>query len=358
MADVNTPAADSSPAPQAAPMEVPTESAAYAEWRISGKLPEAPKKQPKSGVSATSNGNSSAASEEAAEKASPASEAGENQQQEKRSRSNAETRLNEILADLRRAGMTPAELKSFKREALKESEQPKAAPEKTDKPAGLQAPQKPKSDDFKTWEEYEAARDEYFENMADYKAAKKLEEFHANQAQQAQAKELKAKIDDAKQRYGDEAEATIRETAQSLWSDQQIHPAVKDLLGGSDVLVDVLYVMGSKPEDLEEFTAMARSNPAAAVRKFVLLEHLVQQELRGKSGDSEGATAPGRDESGRFTKPSPPAKPVTSAPPPPREASGRSAAPPDQVDRALKDGDFAGFRDARNRADIERRRGR
>jgi hypothetical protein len=349
--DVNSPAVESSPAAPA--VEVPTDSAAYAEWRMTGKLPENGK--PKREAPATSNG-SSAATEQDAEKSQLASEAG-NSQQEKRSRSNAETRLNEILADLKKAGLSPAELKSFKREATKEIEQPKAVPETTAKPAGLDAPKKPKADDFKTWEEYEAARDEYFENLADYKAGKKLEDWNAQHAQQAQAKELAGKFADAKKRYGDEAEGTITETAKTLWNDQKIFPAIKDLMGGSDVLIDVLYVMGSKPEDLDSFAQLARSNPAAAVRKFVLLEHLVAEELRKSNGSSSETDGTQRDESGKFTK-SPPAKPPTSAPPPPREASGRSSVPPDEVERAGKEGDFTRFREAANRRDIDRRKGR
>lgn len=356
MADDNNTGANTSPAPQAA-IEVPTESAAYAEWRITGKLPESPsKKPPKSEAPATSR-NGSAAPEEGVEKASSASEAGEEHQQEKRSRSNAESRLNEILSDLRRAGLSPAELKSFKREFKEAEAPPKAVPEKTVQPADPRVPKKPIADDFKTWEEYEAARDKYFEDVADYKAAKKLEDHLAQQQAEAQNKEVRAKMEDAKRRYGDEAEGTIKDTANALWNDQQIPGALKDLVGGSDVLADVLYVLGSKSEDLESFVEQARTNPAAAVRKFVLLEHLVQEELqKGKSsGEPE---IPARDESGKFTKTPPPAKPVTSAPPPPREASGRSSAPPDEVESASKDGDFARYREAANRREIERRRGR
>jgi len=53
--------------------------------------------------------------------------------------------------DLRKAGLTPAELKTYKREAQKAAEQveqPKAAPEKTENPTELKPPVKPKVEDF------------------------------------------------------------------------------------------------------------------------------------------------------------------------------------------------------------------
>jgi len=108
----------------------------YAEWRQTGKLPEAKPTQPK-GESAPPK-ESSAEGEEPKGKSAPASETGnKDQEKQKPPRDNAATRLNELLDDLRKAGLTPAELKTFKREvkeAEKAVEQPKAAPEKTENP--------------------------------------------------------------------------------------------------------------------------------------------------------------------------------------------------------------------------------
>lgn len=117
-------------------IEVPRDGAAYAEWRQTGKLPEAKPTQPK-GESAPPK-ESSAEGEEPKGKSAPASETGnKDQEKQKPPRDNAATRLNELLDDLRKAGLTPAELKTFKREvkeAEKAVEQPKAAPEKTENP--------------------------------------------------------------------------------------------------------------------------------------------------------------------------------------------------------------------------------
>src|SRR6187455_476367 len=99
---------DSSPQPAVAEPtpttpEIPTGGADYLEWRKTGKLPSA---------------ESAPAKESAGDKpdkSAPAPEAGR-PQQERKPRSNAESRLEEILTDLRTAGLSPSELKTFKRE--------------------------------------------------------------------------------------------------------------------------------------------------------------------------------------------------------------------------------------------------
>lgn len=349
-----TPAAESS---TAAVMEVPTGNEAYAHWRMTGELPETPKTEAPAASKKESSG--AAAAEEAGAAETRSAPEAESQQEKKAPRSNAETRLNEVLADLRRAGLSPSELKTFRREtqqAAATETQPKAAPsgaqppEHTAKPAeGSERPVKPDQSKFDTWEKYEAALDEYHE---------KLGEWHGQQ-QAAAKRDLDQKFADAKTRYGNEAEETIVSAARALNGDAQIAAAVKEMIGVSPVMVDVLYTLGSKPADLDAFVELARKNPAAAIRKVVLVEQLVTQELAkgGKSTEAAGAAeteTPSRDETGKFT----PAKKTSQAPPPPREASGRAAAPPDEESAALAAGDFKRYQKAANRRDLQARTGR
>jgi hypothetical protein len=148
-----------------AQLEVPRDGEAYSEWRMTGKLPEAKPAQPK-GDSAPPK-ESSAEGQQPKEKAAPVSETGkQDQERQKPPRDNAATRLAEVLEDLKKAGISPSELKTYKREAQKAIEQveqpkaePKAAPETTANPTELKAPTKPKQEDFKMYEEYEAAKD-------------------------------------------------------------------------------------------------------------------------------------------------------------------------------------------------------
>jgi len=312
------------------PPEVPTKPAEYMEWRKTGKLPSAesaPAKEPSDG--------------DKPEKPAPAPEAGKPQQEKKRS--NAESRLEELLADLRTAGLTPSELKSFKREV--KQEQAKAAPE---------PPVKPPASQVKKLEDYDSI-EAYLEDLADTKANQRLEAYRAEERQKAEQKVISDKLADAKKRYGDDAEDQIRSTARDVFNDDGIPLAVKALANDSPVLVDLMYVMGSNADELAEFVSLAKTNPGAAIRKLVLVEKLVQEEL-AKGGtpkaSSNGETAQ-RDETGKFL----PAKKTTSAPPPPRETSGRSSPPPDAVDRAVKEDDFAAYRAEQNRREIARRKG-
>lgn len=285
-----------------------------------------------------------------------ASEAATDTKQDKRSepkiRSTADSRLRELLDDLKRAGLSPAELKSFKREAQKsEAEPPKS--EQTVKPASVpKAPTyedqhpKPKLEDFDSIEAHTEA-------LTDWKLDKREFERTQREAAEAQSKAIREKLADANTRYGEGADASIRGAAKSIAESADVHPAVKSVLTDSPLLADVLFTLNSKAGELASFIELAKTNPNAAIRKAVLLEHLISQEL--SKGASDGETE--RDESGKFVAQKP-AKKVTEAPPPPREASGRNAAPPDDVTAASKTLDFAAYRAAQNRRDLARSQGR
>jgi hypothetical protein len=367
MADVEAVAAESSPAATA--FEIPTDSEGYSNWRTTGELPAKPKAASKESTPAP--GESAPPSE----KTAPASEPGKHTQEAK-PRSTAETRLNELLADLKKAGLSPAELKTFKREAQREAQaddKPKAASETTAKPAAsteLKPPDKPDRANWKgTWEELEAAMDKYHEDMAEFKAQVAVQKARQEDAQKAETERMQQKLEDAKKRYGAEAEPKIIETAQAVFGDKEVSNAVKIMLGSSDIITDLVYVMGSDAAEFAEFISLAKSNPAAAVRKLVLVEKLTKDELaKGASGKqatpAEETGTPARGEDGKFLPAEAPAKAKSKAPPPPGEVSGRASAPPDEVTSAIaahERGDpqaFTRFRDAENRKEIARRKGR
>lgn len=346
---------------------VPTDPNEYAKWRATGDTPEAParpeKKTPKPEAAASSTKHSDRASDEQADNTAPAPEAGTPTQGKKRD--TAQDRLNELLADLRNAGYTPAELKTLKREAQAQAkEQPKAAPESTEKPAVTYGPPKrPAMKDFTgTFEEYEAALAKYEDELTDYKVAKAIEADRSKQAQEAVNRELNTRLDKAKERYGEEAAPAIVSAAKTINGDAAISPVVKQMLYESGAaVVDVVYALSSDHASFEVFLNEARTNPGAAIRRIVLVEKLVKEELAGasttaKSGEDAGGAE--RDpETGKFTA-QPPAKQRPTAPPPPREASGRQAAPPDPSDAAAASGNFRGFMASENAKDLARRQGR
>ena len=155
-----TAVADSSPAV----FEVPQDSTARQEWLQSGKLPAGtPAAESKEESTPSKNASASTSEEDAAETAAASAPANK---QEKGKPNSAADRLNEILADLKKAGFTPAELKTFKREAKaaevaepgKESAKPS---EKTANPQALEKPVKPTWEDknpdgSKKWTSWEA----------------------------------------------------------------------------------------------------------------------------------------------------------------------------------------------------------
>jgi hypothetical protein len=348
--DVNTtPAESSSAAPVHPPIEVPQDhnSQEYAEWRLTGKTPEskpAPtEKKPKA--------DPAPAKKEPSEKTAPVSETGNHTQQERRP-SKAEARLNDLLEDIRQTGYTPAELKTLRKQAQAETkaEPPKAAPEQTAKPAELK---KPKIEDYKTLDEYEAARDKYFEDLAEAKAQNAVQADRIRQANEAQQRDLRERLNKAKERYGEGSDTQIIQTAKNIFNANDVNPAVKAVLNDSDVLVDLMYAIG-QGEDFQEFLSEAKTNPGKAIRRAVLMEKLVKEEL----AKSPAAETP-RDSSGKFQSrdEEPPAeKPTTKAPPPPRESSGRASAPPDELQAAIAANDTARYMREANRRDIARRR--
>lgn len=158
-------------------------------------------------------------------------------------------------------------------------------------------------------------------------------------SQEAAAKELTTKMKEAKERYPDVQEKVVSAT-NSIMGDQQIPVAIKALLNDSDVLVDLMYVLN---EELPQFIELAKTNPAAALRKIVTTESLVKEQLSGKTATKE---IPARGEDGKFkptsetVKPEATAEPISRAPRPPVEIGGRSSAAEDGALAAVKSGDF------------------
>jgi|SRR5215831_3008129 len=352
---VPAPAESSPAANESTEIKIPTDPEGYHRWRY-GKTEESPTTPKDREAPAPSKEDKSADGGEKPPK--PDSETGDQQQDKQPQRRSAEYRLNELLADLKRAGFTPAELKTFKREATQQQPAPAAAkpaaPETTEKPPAAKEP--PKLEDFKDWGEYRAAEAKYLEAQVYDRVQRAL-------AEHLQRQEADRKMTEAKARYGDDAETYIRSTATAVFNDAAIPPVVKALLNESAVCADVLYVLGSDAKKFDDFLTLSKSNPGAALREIVLLEQLVQDELKkgGKPPSNGNGAEPGpeRDESGKFvsSKP-PPAAANKGAPPPAREVSGRAAAPPDASDAAFARGDFRAFREEENRRDLAARRGR
>ena len=362
--DVETQPAASSPAaePTSAPAPSPAEEPpsipdpskdpdGYAEWRQTGKLPEKAKSSEKE-ESAPSRKKSSEEEDSAPSdsagrkpgKAAPASDAGNKRQ----GRTEGETRKEDLNREIRELLKQRDEL----RREVQGTGKPdvKAEPSPAPEPEGLKRPVKPKEEDFKSWSEYETARDKYLEDLAEYKAAGRIEAHEQRQRQEALARDMQNRLNEAKSRYGDEAEPKIVETAKTVFDDKGVAPALKAAMSRSDVLVDALYVMGSDPDELAGYLTLAKTDPIEALRKWFTVEALVKQEL-GKS--AKAADGPPRGSDGKFQ----PAKPTREAPPPKTELNGNASPVADERERAAAHGDFRSFKSDGDRRDMMRWRG-
>jgi len=343
MADVETPAADPSPAeptestPAPEAVKIPTNAKDYAEWRQSGKLP---------GEDKPSDEDDSAPSKSAGDKPGKTAPVAETGNKGRQDRGNAERRKEELNREIRDL--------LAKRDSLRQEVEPagkkdvKAAPSPAPEEE-LKRPVKPKQEDFDDWDAYDKASDKYLEDLADFKAAQRLEEHTQKQRQQTATQEMQKRLDAASERYGAEAEKTITKTAETVFEDKAVAPALKAAIGRSDVLVDALYVMGSDAEEMADFLKLAKADPIEALRKWFTIEALVKEELKsGKPG------APARGPDGKF-QPDRPAR--KEAPSPPRELGGNTAPPGDERERAARTGDFRTFKADADRRDMQRFKG-
>lgn len=351
MPDVETPAAEPSPAaaPAAspepeAPVSVPTDPEAYAEWRQTGKLPDKDAKPSKREDSATSK-KPSVDSDEESESATVSGtvQAG---------KKSAEKRIDQLTKEKEAFRRELEELKA------RAGKQDAKAPESSSvPPADKEAdkrPVKPKQDDFKSWDEYETALDKYHEDLADFKASQRFQEFRAQEQAQAQAKQMQERLDSAKERYGSEAESKIIDTAKTVFDDKAVAPALKTAMGRSDVLVDALYVMGSDPDEFSSYLNLARTDPLEALRKWFTVESLVKEELAKGSAAKPASETPPRGPDGKFLQP---AKVKVVTPAPPVELNGSASPPGDERERAAANGNFRSFKQDADRRDMQRMRG-
>lgn len=159
--------------------------------------------------------------------------------------------------------------------------------------------------------------EDFVEDLADWKAEQRWVAAERERAAQAQAAELQATLEDARERY-ENFDDVIQPAITAIVSDAKVSPVVKAMLNDSDLLPDLLFTLGSDQKELDSFLATARTNPGKAIRQIALTESLIREELTKGDAPTE-----------------PPAKQRTAAPPPPSPVSGPSARAFDVSDESL-----------------------
>lgn len=303
----------------------------YAEWRASGILPI--KEQPKA--------ESAPAPEESADSAATGK-----QERPSRRRPNAEARIKQLADENKRI---KAELEEVRRPKETKAESSSARPQtyqewrKTFKPSkwvenyGKENPEA-------TYEDANAA-------MADYLGDVREQFRTVEQQRQSQTKELNDKVSDARARYGEKFDEVLQPTVNKIVSDPGINPNVKEMINDSDVIADLIFTIGSDSKTLNDFVAMAKSNPGKALRYIAVLENGIIEELaNGKSVEETKSEIPAK-------------RGPESAPEPPIEIGARGSGTMSDSERAFQaitKGNANATRqwmEAENRRSLARRRG-
>lgn len=228
--------------------------------------------------------------------------------------------------------------------------------ETAQKPAQVEAPppvqvkqeapqtrQKPTAEDKDGDKPKYATYEDFVEDLADWKAEQRIAAQQREQQQQTQQREFKARIDEAKSRYGAEKfEEILAPAVNAIIGDQSVSGVVKTMLNESEVLPDLMYTIGSDPKELASFLEMAKSNPGKALRYIALTESLIRDELDGNKESKDTI---------------PPVKPQTQAAKPPSEVGGRAASPGDPLEAAAKAGDYRSFKAEATRRQLAKMKG-
>jgi hypothetical protein len=209
--------------------------------------------------------------------------------------------------------------------------------------AKLEAPKEPDMKDPKYagadgWEKYEADIRQYTKDLAKYEAAvaskDAVEQYKQEQLQKQQAEKVAKEFAAAEQKYPDYKEksqplidALIGEM-QAAPEAKTIHPVILEAIGSNPLCADILYVLGPNKD---EFLALARSNPVAALEKVAVIKHLISEEFaKAKPAESKEPKEEKKT----------PVETVTRAPKPPSEVGGRATTADDEGQQAAKSGDF------------------
>jgi hypothetical protein len=298
-----------------------------AEFRKTGAIPKAP--EPKNEESAPSKVQAKPEGE--ASEIEPASEPGEKPQEHgKKHKPTADERIAQLEATIE---------KIRKGAGIERKTEPAPV---TQPPQQQHTRPKPTVDD-KTADgksKY-AAYEDYIEDLADWKAEQRIAEAERTRAERAQQAQLAEQIEAARKRY-ENFDEVIQPAVSAVMTDKDVPPFIKSRLNTSEVLPDLAFTLGSKPEELAKFVQMAKSDPGRAIEYIAVTEYLIREELAKAQKPKAEA------------KPETPVQPKTSAPKPPAEVGGRGSTPPDVLTAAAQAGDFRTFRDEANRRDAAR----
>lgn len=306
-------------ASSASTLEMPRSgSQEYAEWRMTGELPES---KPK--IADAASADAPKVEKSAVEETENAGEPEAPRKQEHKSRS-AEQRIKQLVAENKRIQAELAEARQ-----PRESRQADPAPAKH-QPQNYQEWRKAfqpstwindyaKANPESSYEDATAAMADYLGDVRD--------QFKASESQRSKmVSEMEQKVNDARARYGEHFDEVLRPTVDRIVQDPGIAPAVKGMVNDSEVVADLIFTIGSDPKTLSDFIQLSKTNPGKALRYIAAVEAGIEAELE-KTASGQSQTA--KQESAPVKR-----KPE-SAPEPPLEVGNRGNTGRDEADRAF-----------------------
>lgn len=254
-----------------------------------------------------------------------ASEAELSQEQGRKPRTDAETRKQELAAEIQTL--------LDKRAALRAEIEAKPDDKRNPSPAGNEQPDpnvrpvKPDLDAFENHVDYEMALEKYHEDLGAFAARQVLARERAEAERAENAKAFQSRLEETRKKYADFDEAMDKPFFQS--------PAIAEAITTMTEGLDLAYHFANHPEDAE------RIGKLPAPRQMYELGVLASK-----------LSAPAQTAS-----PAAPTKPkVPSAPPPPTVLTGRNTGPADESAAALASGDVGRFMELENAKDLARLR--
>lgn len=316
---------------------------------------------PTNGDTATPDKSKATNPEEKSESAAESGTAKEQSQEKepRRNRTSAEERIEQLEATIEKIRKESG-INNRQAKAEKQADTATAKPVEVKTEAKREAPKKPirpKMEDFpvdkypsaeKAFEAYDAADRKYFDDMDKYydelraiDREETIRKFKEETQRDVAQQEFNKYLEKAAERYPNLKEilpvfaGEIHQAMQSLPEQQKSFvPLLDQMINTSGVLADVLMVIAGDAKTKSDFLASLSTNPAFAMRQFIVTEKLVMEEL-AKASESKGSKTEGSKEEKKT-----PVEPVKSAPKPVSEVSGKNTAAEDAGQAAARSGDF------------------
>lgn len=171
-------------------------------------------------------------------------------------------------------------------------------------PTAVNEPKKPKQEDFQSWDAFEAAKDDYYEKMADFRSHKAIEADRKARAEDQQRREFEETQREARESFDKRlADAKKRnpdiDVAKAL-KDVQPNQALDMFLAKSEIGPDVLDYLQKHPDEAER---LREFDPIDTVLEAGRIQARLLDQIKGIKVPPKGPPKPPSYVSGQGSAP-------------------------------------------------------